>query len=166
MDKTYPRVLRTKEDVEYVINNFPREVWHDDIQELYMMARGYYVVGTDPIYKDIEVNGTIVKTLAGYKPISSEERSDVMEHDDLWENASLVTDTSDTAEFDYKGKHYYAEFRVIEDSIVGQAGIDIDWLEDILFEKSKFDKVLSELDAMQEELNEMEDDDNGQKEEN
>jgi hypothetical protein len=157
MDKPYPKVLRTKEDVEFVVNNFPKEIWYEDLKELYYLSRGYYVLGTNPVYKDIETNGVTIKTLSGYEPISDEERADVMEHDDLWENAAAITDTSDTAEFDYKGKHYYAEFRLLEDSVVGQAGIDINWLEDLLFDKGRYDAIMDELDEMQKDLNSMED---------
>ena len=156
MDKPYPKILKTKEDVEYVVKNFPKDFWYEDLKELYYLSRGYYVVGTNPVFRDIETDGGKVKTLSGYEPISDEERADVMEHDDLWENATAVTDTSDTAEFDYKGKHYYAEFRLLEDSVVGKAGISIDWLENLLFDKERFDNIMNDLDEMQSELDKME----------
>ena len=159
MEPKYPKVLRTKEDVEFVVNNFPKEVWFEDLKEIYYLARGYYVLGVNPKYEDKEEGGQYIKVLSGYDPISEEERKKVMANDDEWDNGNVITEVVDKtlAEFDYNGKHYCSEYRVLDDSLVGREKIDIDWLEDLLFDKKRFDDALNMLDKMQAELDDMED---------
>jgi uncharacterized membrane protein (DUF106 family) len=44
----------------------------------------------------------------------------------------------------------------LDDSVVGKAGISIDWLENLLFDKDRFDNIMNELDELQSELDKME----------
>ena len=151
----YPMFLKTKEDVDFVMKSFPRDMWYEDLKEMYMLSMGYEVLGSNPKYEEKD-DGTTV--LLSCDPISDIERKEVMDHDELWENATSITlpDNKEGAVFDYKGNQYHAEFRALEGSVLKQGGIDPTWLEEILFGKDRYDAIMKELDGMKEDLDNVE----------
>ena len=137
MELKYPKTLETKEDIEFVVKNFPKEIWKDDLNEIYELARGYKVIGKNPKFRSTEI--------VHLEKVWNDERKVVEDHDADWGEATIVPNHEDQITFKYQGIAYLARYQVLPESVVAKAGIDIDWLERTLFGFNDLDKVVDEM---------------------
>jgi hypothetical protein len=90
-NKKYPQTFKSMEDVNYVIENFPEEVWHDDLQDLLSRTQGYVLLGKNPKFKSD--NRVVVDAL------SLEEISEIQENTLDWGDIQMVPSYTNSKEF-------------------------------------------------------------------
>ena len=104
-NKVYPQTFKSMDDVNYVIENFPEEVWHDDLQDLLSRTQGWVLLGKNPKFKSD--NRVVVDSL------NLEEISEIQENTLEWGDIQLVPSEKNGRElgtFEYRGETILCDF--------------------------------------------------------
>ena len=104
-NKVYPQTFKSMDDVNYVIENFPEEVWHDDLQDLLSRTQGYVLLGKNPKFKSD--NRVVVDAL------TLEEISEIQENTLEWGDIQMVPSEENGRElgtFEYHDTTILCEF--------------------------------------------------------
>ena len=120
----YPKTLETREDYDYVIKNFPREMWLPDYKEVF--DSGFY-------NKVIGKNVVITDGIASYDDVDDEEVKEIQSNSAKWKNWTELSEKNHL-EFSekynnviqYKGKLYVTAVRVNPDSNMAKLGFTED----------------------------------------
>ena len=144
----YPKILETREDYDYVIKNFPREIWLPDYKELFDNAFYSKVIGKNAVVKD---------GIATFDDISEEEAKEVQENSNKWKDWKEL-DVNNHLEFSdkyndvilYKGKLYITSVRLNPESKMAKLGFNEDEAYEYMLGLTKDD--LSKL-AEEDDLN-------------
>ena len=120
----YPRTLETREDYDYVIKNFPREMWLPDYKEVF--DSGFY-------NKVIGKNVVITDGIATYDDVTDDEVKEVQSNSNKWKNWVDLKE-GNHLEFSekynnviqYKGKLYVTAVKVNPDSKMAKLGFTED----------------------------------------
>lgn len=158
MEKRYPEVLKTKEDYEYVRNNFPREYWEKDFEEILTDGFSYEVVGTlpkmeDPEYWEKQSVETIMKAI---KLEWCDRGSPVLSHQAEWVQKEISFDDSIVY---WNNKIWYIKFVPDKNAKIKTLGYTVEELLDILYPVEAESPVNEEVDLSDMNIDDLDDDD-------
>lgn len=147
MDKQYPQVLSTKEDYEYVRQNFPREYWEKDFEELLSEGYSYKVLGIVPDEYFDKSNEELEKTRFNDEefskvltPVPEKKATTLLNHQAEWESREI---TFDITMVRWNKKTYVVVFVPDPDSKIAKVGYTTDELIEILFPVENYEQEIS-----------------------
>lgn len=108
MEKIYPKVFTSMDEIKFVINNFPKEVWEEDFKDLLARTQGYIILGKNPRY----ITNSKNKKVLIVDPLFTDEFSTITEGNTEWEDITPFEHPSkeDVYTFRYNGTKYLAQY--------------------------------------------------------
>jgi hypothetical protein len=95
MPKEYPKIFKSMDDVKFVIENFPKEVWEDDMQDLLSSNYGWIILGKNPKVKNWGIIADV---------LSVEEIKEICDHTEEWGGiVPFFEDDDSFGTFTYRG---------------------------------------------------------------
>ena len=151
--KQYPAFLNTKEDYEFVVNNFSRDFWEEDLLNLYADALYCEPIGTRKIEDGVPNTELLVDEPDEETICTWHKKYDSMDY-------QFIEKTNDDIEIrQYEGEPFQTLVKIIckPGSKAATLGIDISWLEKVaIFEgKEEYEKYNALLQQISEENKEI-----------
>lgn len=132
----YPMILRTREDYEFIINNFPKEKWEKDVHKLLFDAYEDTLVGVLEVSDKYSETMKITKKdyVRNYKKIIRKFFRIIGDTTSEYEKIIEFTDGSELRKYTGFDKYYFhMRTRIDKESKAIRIGFTIDELFAILF---------------------------------
>ena len=124
-NNAYPVSFTSMDDVKYVIENFDKEIWEEDMKDLVSRTNGFVIIGKNP-----KVNHHQKITC---EPVFLQEVADLQEKASEWSDVTPLGDYDDTdlGTFECDGVLYLAQFGKLPYAIL--PWLDIDYVLNHLY---------------------------------
>ena len=135
-EKEYPKLLKTREDYEFIMTNFPKEKWELDVNKLLFDAFDIRVVGVLEVSDKYtpDMNFSKRNYVLNYKKILKKLLRTVEDIDSDFEKVLQLDDNSELRKYKEFPKYYF-HVRIIENPNAKaiKLGFTIDELYALLF---------------------------------